>query len=215
MKILKHGELKPRHFTCSRCSCEFVADMSEYEIFCDGFLVNCPECHATITENAPLYKEPVNKEMEKLFLEDRLCALNVAKYVINYSRQHGYKISNMELGHMLYLLWIEYYKITKKYLFHNMFYAWQLGPRVPEVYYQYCCYGANPISEQKGYNIDGEVSDILDACIDTLLPVSSFELYKITTKDGGAWKAVYGDGEGSRHCMRFDDIIALEIDTEA
>ena len=48
MKILKHGDLKPRRFTCKNCGCEFVADMSEYEVaYCDHekcYCVDCPEC---------------------------------------------------------------------------------------------------------------------------------------------------------------------------
>lgn len=45
MKILKHGDLKPRHFTCDRCGCEFVADLSEYwACSADTILVSCPEC---------------------------------------------------------------------------------------------------------------------------------------------------------------------------
>ena len=52
MKILKHGDLKPRKFICKTCGCEFVAEMGEYEIDRDIFQPNkevtydiaCPDC---------------------------------------------------------------------------------------------------------------------------------------------------------------------------
>jgi len=49
MKILKHGSLKPRKFTCFNCGCEFVADTTEYWTarFEDSVMFwksDCPEC---------------------------------------------------------------------------------------------------------------------------------------------------------------------------
>jgi hypothetical protein len=45
MKILKHGKLKERKFTCKICGCEFIADISEYHIHLqDGYSVQCPDC---------------------------------------------------------------------------------------------------------------------------------------------------------------------------
>ena len=58
MKILKHGNLRPRKFTCWHCDCEFVADVSEYRTT----IVNgsalwhsafCPECDAETTDSEP------------------------------------------------------------------------------------------------------------------------------------------------------------------
>jgi hypothetical protein len=45
MKILKHGKLKERKFTCKICGCEFIADISEYRFsLADDFMVCCPDC---------------------------------------------------------------------------------------------------------------------------------------------------------------------------
>ena len=68
MKILKHGDLKPRKFTCTKCGCEFVADITEYNkttyTFSHGgwdeFEIDCPICkHKNIKKDndAPPYKE--------------------------------------------------------------------------------------------------------------------------------------------------------------
>ena len=59
MQIIKHGNLKPRHFVCKYCGCEFVADMREYKTAANGdnFFVDCPECDMRFDQRAPLYKE--------------------------------------------------------------------------------------------------------------------------------------------------------------
>ena len=59
MKILKHGYMMPRRFTCRFCGCIFVADRREYGTSVDGcnFYVNCPDCNAKLDMCAPLYKE--------------------------------------------------------------------------------------------------------------------------------------------------------------
>lgn len=72
MKILKHGDLKPRKFKCSNCGCEFVADKMEYtlthveELYC----ICCPECmHYIIAsaDEAPIYNvELINDKLTKI-----------------------------------------------------------------------------------------------------------------------------------------------------
>ena len=67
MKILKHGDMKPRKFRCTNCHCEFVADQSEYGTcrYAYGtspirYLVACPDCNYDLDVahyDAPLYKE--------------------------------------------------------------------------------------------------------------------------------------------------------------
>lgn len=67
MKILKHGDLKLRKFTCDDCGCEFVADKTEYEIYefqapknlITTYMVICPDCSLPISvhgDEAPLYE---------------------------------------------------------------------------------------------------------------------------------------------------------------
>lgn len=58
MKILKHGNLKPRKFICKDCGCEFVANISEYSSYpnsATGFWLysDCPECEARTFDSEP------------------------------------------------------------------------------------------------------------------------------------------------------------------
>ena len=75
MKILKHGEMYPRKFTCTRCHCEFVADQSEYGTHRNEhpyggtlYYVTCPDCYHDMRVrhyDAPLYEEPVDEHVDK------------------------------------------------------------------------------------------------------------------------------------------------------
>ena len=58
MKILKHGDLKPRKFICKDCGCEFVADAREYGSYGSNRVIicwyaDCPECDARTTVSEP------------------------------------------------------------------------------------------------------------------------------------------------------------------
>lgn len=55
MKILKHGNLKPRKFICQDCGCEFVADISEYSLYpgTAWYYSDCPDCDARIFDSKP------------------------------------------------------------------------------------------------------------------------------------------------------------------
>lgn len=63
MKILKHGspnlnKKTPRHFVCSHCGCEFIAEEHEYRLWDARYLgysgnnqiveTQCPECEETV-----------------------------------------------------------------------------------------------------------------------------------------------------------------------
>lgn len=57
MKIIKEGALKPRHFMCYTCGCEFIADPGEYTVtaVCVNatdtirfFNAECPMCGMTV-----------------------------------------------------------------------------------------------------------------------------------------------------------------------
>lgn len=59
MKILKHGELKPRKFICKDCGCEFVANISEYSLYPNTawYYSDCPECDVRTFDSEPWEEE--------------------------------------------------------------------------------------------------------------------------------------------------------------
>ena len=68
----------------------------------------------------------------------------MAKYIISRCSELRNPVSNLKLQKMLYFIWIEFYKHTGRMLFLDDICAWQLGPAVPIVYYEFCQYPENP-----------------------------------------------------------------------
>jgi hypothetical protein len=65
MKILKHGNSKPRKFICWRCDCEFIAEVSEYEaeMVCGEpllYIAFCPECGAETNKSCKWEEQDEN-----------------------------------------------------------------------------------------------------------------------------------------------------------
>ena len=85
-------------------------------------------------------------------------ASDIAKYIISYCSSKNMPISNLKLQKVLYFTWVDYYRETGTALFLDDICAWQLGPVVPDVYYDYCSYGGRPI--YLTYNgIEDEISE--------------------------------------------------------
>lgn len=75
-------------------------------------------------------------------------AIDIASYVINWCNDNNYTITNLKLQKLLYFLQGEIYRYTGERLIDDDFYAWQLGPVVPNVYYSYAMYSSLPLPSQ-------------------------------------------------------------------
>lgn len=75
-------------------------------------------------------------------------AIEIAKYVINYSQENGSPISNLKLQKLLY--YIQAAVLVKKgcKCFDDPIVAWEFGPVVVEVYQRYREFGRNSIPIQ-------------------------------------------------------------------
>ena len=73
-------------------------------------------------------------------------ALELARYVISECMRRGKPLSNLKLQKILYYVWVNYFRETGRYIFIDDICAWQLGPVIPVVYYEYCSYAGRPIS---------------------------------------------------------------------
>lgn len=134
----------------------------------------------------------------------------VARYIITRCSELQRPVSNLKLQKMLYFLWVDFYKQTKRMLFIDNIYAWQLGPVVPDVYYEYCSYAGRPIIGIYTSAIASEDVAILDSIIEKYVNVSASELVNRTHARGTAWDSVYRDGAGDRNIIPFDLIIEKE-----
>lgn len=82
-----------------------------------------------------------------------LNAITVARYVVNYSNEKGYGISNLKLQKILYFIQAQYLAFTKeqKPCFPDRIEAWDFGPVVPVVYHEFKQYGNNSIPSVEYY----------------------------------------------------------------
>lgn len=79
--------------------------------------------------------------------------LDVCRYIINYSNEKGYGISNLKLQKILYFVQAHYLAFTPEHepCFADRIEAWDFGPVVPKAYYEYKQYGGNDIPTIKTY----------------------------------------------------------------
>ncbi|MBO8415614.1 MAG: DUF4065 domain-containing protein [Proteobacteria bacterium] len=73
-------------------------------------------------------------------------ALVLAHLIINFAREQGRPVSNLQLQKLMYFCQLASYKsIGKRLIDDYCFEVWRFGPVIPGVYYQYAMYGSMPI----------------------------------------------------------------------
>ncbi len=82
-----------------------------------------------------------------------LNVLNVARYVINYSNQQDYGISNLRLQKLLYFIQAHYLTCTDSDspCFSDEIEAWDFGPVIPAVYHEFKRFGSGNIPTITSY----------------------------------------------------------------
>jgi len=133
-------------------------------------------------------------------------AKEIANYIINKCYEENKPVSNLQLQKLLYFMWTDYYRRTGKPLFTDNICAWQLGPVVPGVYYEYCAYGGRPINIKCETQVMKPDADIMDEIIDQYIDIPVSRLVNQTHTRGGAWDFIYADGAGNRRVIPFDVI---------
>lgn len=134
---------------------------------------------------------------------------DVAEYVITYSEEKDYGISNLKLQKILYL--IQAYSLiqTKKPCFSEDIEAWDFGPVIPEVYRKYKQFGSTDIQVrcwnleeiQKGF--EKEDRKRIEAVIDKFADFSAADL-TILTQNQTPWNEAFSKKE---KVIRCEDIL--------
>lgn len=138
-------------------------------------------------------------------------AMEVANFIIDACTRKGDPISNLRLQKLLYFTWVDYYRDTHNSLFIDPMYAWQFGPVLPEVYYEYCSYGGRPINLYCDNEIKPEDAQIISNILEKYQNVSVSELVERTHQQGTAWYEIFDGGKGDRRVIPFDLIIEKEF----
>ncbi|MCI7126190.1 MAG: DUF4065 domain-containing protein [Agathobaculum sp.] len=140
-------------------------------------------------------------------------AKQVARYIINKCSVEENPVSNLKLQKLLYFVWVEYRKSAHARLFNDKIFAWQFGPVVPEVYYDYCAYGGMDIDVR--YNGDEigiaeEDAAVLDASLAKYRNYSVSRLVDMTHAKGKPWYQVYVEQRGVKKEIPFSLIEQME-----
>ncbi|NDO52033.1 DUF4065 domain-containing protein [Lachnospiraceae bacterium MD335] len=138
-------------------------------------------------------------------------ALELARYVISECMRRGKPLSNLKLQKILYYVWVNYFRETGRYIFIDDICAWQLGPVIPVVYYEYCSYAGRPISNIYPTGISDQDQLLINSILDKYIDVSASTLVSWTHQSGSAWDCVYKDGEGNKKVIPFQLIISKEV----
>ncbi len=99
-------------------------------------------------------------------MESRYKALDIAKYIVQYSNKEKYEISNLRLQKLLYFVQGQFILEKSKFCFEDELEAWKYGPVVPSVYSFYKYYGNFSIEERPEYAIDWQTGKIQDVYFD-------------------------------------------------
>lgn len=124
-------------------------------------------------------------------------AHNVAIYIINWCHQHDIFITNLKLQKLLYYVQGEFSRCRKKRLIADDFYAWQLGPVIPKVYYKYSVFSSAIIPSQlQTKSFDQADSIIIDEALEKYAYQSTWSLVDLSHKQD-PWKynyEIFGSG---------------------
>lgn len=131
-------------------------------------------------------------------------AMDVANFILSKCYEMDKPISNLQLQKILYFAWIGFYKATGRTLFWDNICAWQFGPVVPEVYYEYCAYGGRPINIRCETEIEFEDQSIINDLVDKYVDIPVNILVDKTHRPGGAWDIIFSGGNGNRQVIPFD-----------
>lgn len=127
-------------------------------------------------------------------------ALEIAKYIIDKCTKDNCPISNLQLQKILYYIQREFLQ-QGVIAFPEEIEAWQFGPVVPEVYRQYCGFGALPIRMR--YMVRIELDDIrmINPIIEKKRILNPWDMVSDTHSSGKAWDLIYRDGAGDHQVI--------------
>ena len=120
-------------------------------------------------------------------------AKSVANYVIAYGMKIGHPVNNLQLQKILYYIQVHFLKKKGIPFFKDEIEAWQFGPVIPTVYYQYAAFGTAPITMFKTQKIDLEQEEKkdLEQIVKEKAILSLLGIVADTNKKWKAWDMYY------------------------
>lgn len=125
-------------------------------------------------------------------------ALDIARYIINKCIELGRPVSNLQLQKILYYVQGEYMKSNNGIaLFKDEIEAWQYGPVISNVYYEYNCYSSSNIREEQTFPcLNLNEQEIINPIIIEKSKLSAWTLVRKTHSED-PWINAYNRRDGS------------------
>ena len=127
-------------------------------------------------------------------------ALEIAKYIIDKCTKDNCPISNLQLQKILYYIQREFLQ-QGTIAFPENIEAWQFGPVIPEVYKQYCGFGALPIRMKYVIVIRSNDENIINPIIEKKRMLNPWDMVSDTHSPGKAWDLIYNSGLGDHQII--------------
>jgi len=136
---------------------------------------------------------------------DMYRALDIARYIIERCRENNRPVSNLKLQKILYFVQAEFLVTKNQPCFAEEIEAWDFGPVVPSVYYEYRMFGSGNIPCIGKSNVRHVISvrdrRILNEIIDECSRYSASALVEITHNQT-PWIEAYKNGYNSEITTR-------------
>lgn len=133
-------------------------------------------------------------------------ALDLARYIIYRCAEENKPISNLQLQKILYFIQVAFLQKKDRPAFEENVEAWQFGPVVPGVYYNFSGYGGMKIPVSEGEYTDVACEDEIDEICKDSISKKPWELVEISHEKGKPWDRIYKNGEGLRDIIDQDTI---------
>lgn len=123
----------------------------------------------------------------------------VAKYIINKCIELEKPVSNLQLQKIMYFVHLGFLKKTSQKLIKDeSFKAWQYGPVIESIYFEYKIFGGNKINIPENgaeLNLESDKIDIIDKIIEESINLPPWELVQRSHIKNGAWAKHYKENE--------------------
>jgi uncharacterized phage-associated protein len=133
-------------------------------------------------------------------------ALDVAYYIIKYTREMGISITNLKLQKLLFFCQGWHLAIRGIPLFDDHFEAWPKGPAIYDVWNVFKAFGKYPIDISVTDTQLGADEDVIVGVLDTYAAIDQWVLVRMS--HGKSWESARGNLPPEAHCR---NAIKLEL----
>lgn len=125
--------------------------------------------------------------------ESMYSAHDIACYIVYSEYMNNRRVSNLRLQKLLYFVQLFYCAATGNVCFNDRMEAWQYGPVVPSIYFEYKSFGADnivPMFDNCHDHISREDCDFIDGILSECAAKTNTDLVNITHNQD-PWRDAY------------------------